>query len=282
MAVEHHRQSARPKPEQCSGEQVPRGETERKRKLFAWADAALQELGLTAKVAQAQSIDDLRKITLGVNDVEVEFAIQDALHPAAGQRAEHFIGIKAGALKRLLKMRFDELKKDREGALLHGRTGTAGGKGSSPHSWTAGLKFDDKGGIRPILANLILFLREHPGWKDVLAFDAFSERVVVRKSPYRGNEPPHAPWTDHYESLVRVWFQNQDIAANQSDVGRAVQAAARSNSFHPVRDYFDALVWDGKPRIDSWLSEFLHADDTPYSRSPIPDQPLPRSRRPTR
>ena len=242
-------------------------ETERKRKLFAWADAVLQQLDLTAEVARAQSIDDLRKLTLDVNDVGVEFAIQNALHPAAGPRAEHFTGMKAGALKRLLKMRFDELKKDREAKLLHGRTGAAGGRGSSPHSWTNDLKLDDKGGIRPILANLILFLREHPAWIGVFAFDLFNERVVVRKRPYWGDEPPDTPLTDHHESLVRVWFQGQDIAANQGDVGRAVQAAARSNSFHPVRDYFDALVWDGKPRIDSWLSTFLHADDTPYTRA---------------
>jgi hypothetical protein len=137
-------------------------ETERKRKLFAWADAVLQQLGLTAKVARAQSIDDLRKIIFDINDVGVELAIRDALHPAAGPRAEHFTGMRGGALKRLLKKRFDELKKDREAKLLHGPTGAAGGTRSSPHSWTNDLKLDDQGGIRPILTNLILFLREHP------------------------------------------------------------------------------------------------------------------------
>ena len=110
----------------------------------------MQQLGLTAKVAKAHTIDGLRKITFDVNDVEVEFAIRDALHPVAGPRAEHFTGMKAGALKRLLKKRFDELKKDREAELLHGRTGAAGGRRSSPHSWTNDLKLDDMGGIRPI------------------------------------------------------------------------------------------------------------------------------------
>ncbi len=245
-----------------------RAETERKRALFAWADELLQQLGVTAKVAQAQRIDDLRKITFDADDVEVEIAIRDALHPAAGQRAEHFRGMKAGTLKRLLRTRFDGMKKDRKAELLRGRSGAAGGKrSSSPYSWTDDLKLDDKGGVRPILTNLILFLREHQAWKKVLAFDEFNSRVVVRKSSPWGNEPPDAAWTDHYESLVRVWFQNEDIAANQSDVGRAVQAAARSNCFHPVREYFDTLVWDGKPRIDTWLSDYLHADDTLYSRA---------------
>ena len=46
-----------------------------------------------------------------------------------------------------------------------------------------------------------------------------------------------------------------------------MQAAARSNPFHPVRDYFEALVWDGAPRLDTWLFSYLHADDTAYARA---------------
>ena len=112
-----------------------------------------------------------------------------------------------------------------------------------------------------------MFLREHPVWKDVLAFDQFNARVVIRKRPYWGDEEPDVSWTDHHESLVRVWFQDEDIAATQSDVGRAVQAAARNNLVHPVRSFLDSLAWDGKARIDSWLIDYMHADDSPYARA---------------
>ena len=234
-------------------------ETELKKQLFAWADGVLQQLGLAAKVAQAMSFDDLRKITLDVDDVDVALAIRNALHPADGQRADHFVGLKAGALKRLLNLRFTAMKKDRE-AVLRGR----GQQSSTAHNWTDGIKWDAKGSVRPILANLILFLREHPAWKGVLAFDQFNARVIIRKRPYWGDEEVDAPWTDHHESLVRVWFQSEDIAANQGDVGRAVQAAARHNLIHPVRSFLDSLVWDGKARIDSWLTTYLHADDSKY------------------
>jgi predicted P-loop ATPase len=106
-------------------------------------------------------------------------------------------------------------------------------------------------GVRPLLANLILFLRHHPAWQGVFAFDEFNARVVIRKRPPWGEEAPDAACTDYHESLVRVWFQHEDIVATLGDVGRAVQAAARANAFHPVRDLFDALVWDGTPRQPS-------------------------------
>jgi predicted P-loop ATPase len=240
-----------------------RTETERKQALFAWADDVLRTLGLAGKVAQATTFDDLRKITFDADDVVIELAIRDALHPTGGQRAAHFAGMKAGALKRLLKARFNDMKKDRETELRGGRSGTQ----QSPYDWTDDIKFNAKGEVRPILANLILYLREHPTWKGVLAFDEFGNRVVVRGRPYWGAEAPDTAWTDHHESLVRVWFQHEDIPANQGDIGRAVQAAARSNAFHPVRDYFDALVWDGKARLETWLTDYFHADNAPYTRA---------------
>ena len=42
---------------------------------------------------------------------------------------------------------------------------------------------------------------------------------------------------------------------------------ARENSFHPVRDYFNSLVWDEKKRIDTWLVTYCGAKDTPYVRA---------------
>jgi predicted P-loop ATPase len=244
-------------------EEHARAETERKQRLFAWADRLLQQLGLAERVSQANSFEELRKIAFDADAVEVGLAIRDVLHPISGPKADCFVGIREGGLKKILKNRFDELKRYREMGL---RNHSAAG-GRSAYDWTDDLKLDDKGGVRPLLTNLILFLREHPKFKGVLAHDEFNARVVIRKRPPWGEEAPDTPWTDHHESLVRVWFQGEDIYANQGDAARAVQAAARGNPFHPVRDYFDALVWDGTPRLDTWLSTYLHAEDTDYTRA---------------
>jgi predicted P-loop ATPase len=188
------------------------------------------------------------------------------LHPASGRKADHFDGTTERMLKRLLKKRFDERKEERRDGLQSGR-GDIGGEQRWTYSWTKDLKLDHNGGVRPLLANLILFLRHHPKWQGVFGFDQFSARVVIRKRPSWGDEVPDAVWTDHHESLARVWFQREDINATAGDVGRAVQAVARDNPFHPVRDYYDALVWDGTPRLDEWLATYLRADNTAYTRA---------------
>jgi predicted P-loop ATPase len=65
-----------------------------------------------------------------------------------------------------------------------------------------------------------------------------------------------------------VWFQ-ADAGVNPSagDVGRAVQAAAQHNRFHPVRDYFNSLVWDRVPRLTNWLQTHFHVEDSEYVRA---------------
>ena len=238
-------------------DEYARAETERRWRLFAWADSVLRELGLAERVARANSLDELLRITFDADAAEVALAIREALHPASGAKDDCFTGLRAGGLKQILKKRLDEMKKEREAQLRRGRHG---GTQQSAPDWTEDLKLDDEGGVRPILSNLILFLRHYPQWQGVLAYDEFSARVVIRKRLPWGEEAPGAQWTDHHESLTRVWFQREDIEAGQGDVGRAVQAVARSNPIHPVREYLDALVWDGTPRLDTWLVTYFHAD----------------------
>ncbi|MBY5623503.1 virulence-associated E family protein [Rhizobium leguminosarum] len=42
--------------------------------------------------------------------------------------------------------------------------------------------------------------------------------------------------------------------------------AARKRAFHPVRAWLNGVVWDGVPRVETWLSAYLRADDTMYTR----------------
>lgn len=47
----------------------------------------------------------------------------------------------------------------------------------------------------------------------------------------------------------------------------AVQTLANHARFHPVRDYLDSLVWDGTPRINTWLISYGGAEDTAFLRA---------------
>lgn len=84
---------------------------ERNQKLFDWALAVLDQIGIHGEINQAQSLEELRGIKLDVESAEVILAIRDALHPARGTREKHFEGLKEGSLKHILRNQFADLKK---------------------------------------------------------------------------------------------------------------------------------------------------------------------------
>jgi hypothetical protein len=47
----------------------------------------------------------------------------------------------------------------------------------------------------------------------------------------------------------------------------AVRRTCLANQFDPVVDYLDGLEHDGKPRIDTWLTVYLGAEDNPLNRA---------------
>jgi predicted P-loop ATPase len=242
-----------------SADDHARDETGRKRALFAWADAVLKRLGWFDRIARA-SPEELHHIIFDPNAAEVVLEIRDALHPASGERDSCFAGLREGGLKRVLQGRFSEAKRDHASR----RSQHHGG----PPDWTAKIKRDRTGKILPTVANILLFLRNHEAWQGVLAYDEFAGRVVFRGAPPWGAVPPDTTWDDHCENRARVWFQQeQGIAAARGDVWAAAQIVARDQTFHPVRDYLEGLVWDGRRRLDAWLSTYLHAENTEYTRA---------------
>jgi hypothetical protein len=46
----------------------------------------------------------------------------------------------------------------------------------------------------------------------------------------------------------------------------ALKRVCEENRFHPVQDWLNGLVWDGVPRLDTWMIKYLGVADTPLTR----------------
>jgi putative DNA primase/helicase len=50
-------------------------------------------------------------------------------------------------------------------------------------------------------------------------------------------------------------------------VQEATEALCHENSFDPEKDWLNGLVWDGVPRLDTWIIDCLKAKDTKLNRA---------------
>lgn len=116
-------------------------------------------------------------------------------------------------------------------------------------------------GSRPknTLENVILIL------KNAVAPNLFRRNEFSNLEIY-GVEPPWGGEVgveirDIDIVLIKVWLaEHYRFEPSNDRINEAIGKIANENRFHPVREYLDRLEWDGVPRIDTWLKDYLGAE----------------------
>ncbi|WP_169925656.1 virulence-associated E family protein [Gluconobacter japonicus] len=67
-----------------------------------------------------------------------------------------------------------------------------------------------------------------------------------------------------YTAVSAALARSHGLSFSVQQVSAAIQATAEENSYHPIREYLDGLEWDGVPRLEHWLHDFLGAEQSDY------------------
>lgn len=131
--------------------------------------------------------------------------------------------------------------------------------------WEKNLQFTDRGQLLATLRNAFLVLMRDERWAGVLGYDEFSNQVTKLKAPpYDGAKP--GPWDDVDDLRTVIWLaQHYMVNLKKQIVTDTVVAVANERRFHPVREYFAGIKWDGKARLNSWMHEYLGAEASEYA-----------------
>lgn len=130
--------------------------------------------------------------------------------------------------------------------------------------------------IRNSSANVATILQHHPAWAGVIALNTFHLRVeATRIPPWHEVDMPANPkagaWTDADTARMAHWFARtwicgmKPMTLSAKALEPAILVAAEARAFHPVRDYLHGLEWDGEPRVDTWVANYLGGELTPYA-----------------
>ena len=135
--------------------------------------------------------------------------------------------------------------------------------------WLDQLEMDKKGSIQATTDNIVIILRNDPRLKDSIGGnDIFQQKPVKFGSlPWWKWDPSNPGWTDADDAGLRYYLEKCYKIVSKGKVDDAVAFIQEQNSFHPVRDYLNGLLWDGTPRVDTLFIDYLGAEDTAYSRA---------------
>jgi predicted P-loop ATPase len=132
-------------------------------------------------------------------------------------------------------------------------------------AWSRDLLRSDNGKPIANLHNAVLILEADPIFDQLFAYDEMLCSAVLLRSIDDEDHFASRPLTDVDVGRIQDEIQVMALVRLSKDtVHQAVDIVAHLRRFHPIRDYLDGLIWDGQPRTDRWLVNYLGAERTPY------------------
>jgi predicted P-loop ATPase len=123
----------------------------------------------------------------------------------------------------------------------------------------------------PIVANALIALRNDPALRDAIAYDEMLRSVILLHKigePLLGDVRDPRPITDKDVTDIQEWMQDAGLKRiGRETVRDAIESYGRDHGYHPVIDYLEAHKWDGTARLDGWLTTYLGAEKTDYTRA---------------
>lgn len=138
---------------------------------------------------------------------------------------------------------------------------------SDDGAWRRKLTVNGQGQPEKNMKNIELVLANDPRLAGKIRKNLFSSRTdVVGEVPWPrpGGQPT---FTDEDAAHLRLYLEPFLGKLARQDLFDVVDVVASEAAYHPVRDYLSGLTWDGVPRLDTLLIDYLGAADTEYTRA---------------
>lgn len=132
-------------------------------------------------------------------------------------------------------------------------------------SWQTALELDKQGKVKDTLTNIALIIRHDPQLKGIV-YNEFKSMVdVTGDLPWKQVKPG---WGDTDISCAKLYFERVYGIWSPTKFKDALLAVVSAERlYHPIKEYFETLEWDGTERLDTLLIDYLGAEDTQYVRS---------------
>ena len=131
--------------------------------------------------------------------------------------------------------------------------------------WKAELEYTKSGKLLCNIANIILILENDPALAGHIVHVLFTGMDSAKDGlPWNKNANQ---WTDTDDANLRVWLEKHYDITGKEKIADALTAVLTRHSYHPIRDYLNGLTWDGVPRLDRIIIDYMGAEDSELNRA---------------
>ncbi|WP_433915059.1 VapE domain-containing protein [Ligilactobacillus aviarius] len=131
--------------------------------------------------------------------------------------------------------------------------------------WKADLEYTKSGKLLCSIQNIIQVLENDPALKGRITHDEFTGYDVITGGlPWNRQA---TQWSDRDDANLRVWLERNYDITGKDKIYDALAAILTRHSYHPIRDYLNGLHWDGTPRLERLIIDYIGAEDTELNRT---------------
>lgn len=127
------------------------------------------------------------------------------------------------------------------------------------------LDVTGNGKAKNSITNAELILSYDPVLKGAIRFNELTQRVDIVKPLGWERASFGKSLTDNDLYNIHLYCEGTYGISSIKLIEEAIHIVANRNSYHPIRDFLNSLVWDGQERVRFALKHFLGADDSDYT-----------------
>ena len=124
------------------------------------------------------------------------------------------------------------------------------------------LEQTEKGQTRQSIQNCVAVLQKDPVLAGSIRRNELTDKTEIVKDV--GWKRRGEAITDTDVNQIRLYLEKHYGLTREKQIRAALDIVSSENSFHPIRDYLNALVWDGVERIRHLLPKYLGAEESNY------------------
>lgn len=130
--------------------------------------------------------------------------------------------------------------------------------------WMRGLETDRHGNLLATLSNISKILEHDEELKSIMFNELSGYFDTVGSLPWRENI---GGWGQNDLACLELFLEQKYGIYSPIRCKEALTAfLSTSRRYHPIKKYLEKIRWDGKPRLDTILIDYLNADDSRYTR----------------